>query len=122
MYVCMQGQSLLHVLCGKGQVDAVAAVLKIGVDVDLLDKVGFYIVQNNILNNNKRFYRFQILQNGTTCLLVALSTGLYSMTALLLRSGADISAADQVIKAKTYTITTNATTTTTTTTTITTSQ
>ena len=41
MYVCMY-VSILHVLCGKGQVDAVAAVLKIGVDVDLLDKVGFY--------------------------------------------------------------------------------
>ena len=35
----MQGQSILHVLCGKGRVDAVAAVLKRGVDINLLDKV-----------------------------------------------------------------------------------
>ena len=41
LYVCMQGQSILHVLCGNGQVDTVAAVLKRGVDIDLLNKVGF---------------------------------------------------------------------------------
>ena len=39
IFICMQGQSILHVLCGKGQVDAVAAVLKRGVDVNLLNKV-----------------------------------------------------------------------------------
>ena len=43
----MQGQSILHVLCGKGQVDAVAAVLKSGVDVNLLNKVSYIYVQNN---------------------------------------------------------------------------
>ena len=39
MYVFVQGQSILHVLCGNGQVDAVAAVLKRGVDINLLNKV-----------------------------------------------------------------------------------
>ena len=54
------------------------------------------IVQNNISNDIKRLYRFHTLQDGSTCLLVGLSTGQYSLTALLLRSGAEISSADQV--------------------------
>ena len=47
IFIYMQGQSILHVLCGKGQVDAVAAVLKSGVDVNLLNKVSYIYVQNN---------------------------------------------------------------------------
>ena len=53
VYVCVQGESVLHVLCGKGQVDAVAAVLKRGVDINLLNKVGFYSYQLYIIIINR---------------------------------------------------------------------
>jgi hypothetical protein len=36
---CIQGDSLLHVLCKMGQVDAAAAVIRKGADVNILDKV-----------------------------------------------------------------------------------
>ena len=39
IFICMQGGSILHVLCGKGQVDDVTAVLNRGVDINLLNKV-----------------------------------------------------------------------------------
>jgi hypothetical protein len=44
MYVCMnlciQGDTILHVLCKQGYVDAAAAVLKRGIDVNAVNRVG----------------------------------------------------------------------------------
>ena len=47
IFTYMQGQSILHVICGNGQVDAVAAVLKRGADANLHNKVSDIYVQNN---------------------------------------------------------------------------
>ena len=39
-FLCMQGDTIIHVLCKQGWVDATASVLKRGIDVNAVNKVG----------------------------------------------------------------------------------